>query len=233
MRQAECVSDSIYKSRCLKRLRELELPTEGWFCEWIEDTDEPEAVCELCGCARVRFLHHMRHPMVGHTIAVGCLCDGIMSGDELGAYEREREARNRAKRRQTFIHGAWRALVLPLPRPGDDHLRAGCQRAFHSKRPEKETDMRERQIEQRLTQAVRQRQGLGPKWVSPGLDGVPDRIILLPGGRIAFAELKAPGRPLRPLQRRRKAQLEALGFRVYVIDNQEQIGGVLDALSAP
>lgn len=93
--------------------------------------------------------------------------------------------------------------------------------------------MRERQIEQRLTRAVRKHQGLCPKWVSPGLDGVPDRIILLPGGRIAFAELKAPGRPLRPLQRRRRAQLEALGFRVYVIDNQEQIGGVLDALSAP
>ena len=37
--------------------------------------------------------------------------------------------------------------------------------------------MRERQIEQRLTQAVRQRQGLCPKWVSPGLDGVPDRIF--------------------------------------------------------
>ena len=54
MRQAECVSDSIYKSRCLKRLRELGLPTEGWVCEWIEDTDEPEAVCELwrvCPCA--------------------------------------------------------------------------------------------------------------------------------------------------------------------------------------
>ena len=92
--------------------------------------------------------------------------------------------------------------------------------------------MRERQIEQRLTQAVRKRQGLCPKCVRPGLDGVPDRIILLPGRRIAFAELKAPGKPLRPLQRRRKAQLEALGFRVYVIDNQEQIGGVLDALSA-
>ena len=92
--------------------------------------------------------------------------------------------------------------------------------------------MRERQIEQRLTQAVRKRRGLCPKWVSPGLDGVPDRIILLPGGRIAFAELKAPGKPLRPLQQRRKVQLEALGFRVYVIDNQEQIGGVLDALSA-
>ena len=93
--------------------------------------------------------------------------------------------------------------------------------------------MRERQIERALVQAVKARGGMCPKWVSPGLDGVPDRIILLPGGRIAFAELKAPRRPLRPLQRRRKAQLEALGFRVYVIDNQEQIGGVLDALSAP
>ena len=108
MRQAECVSDSIYKSRCLKRLRELGLPTEGWVCEWIEDTEEPEEVCELCGCARVRFLHHMWHRMVGHTIAVGCLCDGIMSGDEMGAYEREREARNRTKRKQTFIHGKWK-----------------------------------------------------------------------------------------------------------------------------
>ena len=92
---------------------------------------------------------------------------------------------------------------------------------------------REHDIEQHLVYAVRRRQGLCPKWVSPGLGGVPDRIILLPSGRIAFAELKAPGKPLRPLQRRRRAQLEALGFQVYVIDNQEQIGGVLDAISAP
>ena len=64
----------------------------------------------------------------------------------------------------------------------DDHLRPGCQRAFHRQRPEKEADMRERQIEQRLTQAVRQRQGLCPKWVSPGLDGVPDRTSCFPAG---------------------------------------------------
>ena len=92
--------------------------------------------------------------------------------------------------------------------------------------------MRESSIESYLVRKVKDHGGLCFKFVSPGNPGVPDRIILLPGGRIAFAELKAPGRPLRPLQRRRKAQLEALGFRVYVIDNQEQIGGVLDALSA-
>ena len=75
--------------------------------------------------------------------------------------------------------------------------------------------------------------GLAPKFVSPGLDGVPDRLLLLPNGRMAFAELKAPGKQLRPLQKRRKRQLETLGFRVYVIDNIDQIGGVLDELSAP
>ena len=60
--------------------------------------------------------------------------------------------------------------------------------------------MREKKIEQSLVRAVRAAGGLCPKWVSPGLDGVPDRIVLLPGGRIAFAELKAPGKKPRPLQ---------------------------------
>ena len=93
--------------------------------------------------------------------------------------------------------------------------------------------MRERIVEEHLVKAVRLMGGLAPKFVSPGLDGVPDRLILLPGGRMVFAETKAPGKTLRPLQRRRKRQLEALGFRVYVIDSTEQIGGVLDELSAP
>ena len=91
--------------------------------------------------------------------------------------------------------------------------------------------MRERDIEQKMIKAIRKRGGLCPKWVSPGLDGVPDRMLLLPGGRIAFAELKAPGKTIRTQQRYRKAQLERLGFRVYVIDSTEQIGGVLDELS--
>lgn len=93
--------------------------------------------------------------------------------------------------------------------------------------------MREKTIEDHLTHTVRLTGGLAPKFVSPGLDGVPDRLLLLPNGRIAFAELKAPGKQLRPLQKRRKRQLETLGFRVYVIDNIDQIGGVLDELSAP
>ena len=91
--------------------------------------------------------------------------------------------------------------------------------------------MREKIIEEKLVKAIRLMGGLAPKFVSPGFDGVPDRLILLPNGRMAFAELKAPGKQLRPLQKRRKRQLEALGFRVFVIDNTDQIGGVLDELS--
>ena len=93
--------------------------------------------------------------------------------------------------------------------------------------------MREKNIESCLVAEVRRRGGLAPKFVSPGLDGVPDRLILLPGGNFAFAELKAPGKTLRPLQALRKRQLEKLGFRVFVIDGTGQIGGVLDAICAP
>ncbi len=91
--------------------------------------------------------------------------------------------------------------------------------------------MREQEIEKHLVAAVRKHGGLCPKWISPGLSGVPDRLILLPEGRVAFAELKAPGKTLRPLQRMRKAQLEQLGFQVFVIDSTEQIGRALDELS--
>lgn len=68
------------------------------------------------------------------------------------------------------------------------------------------------------------------KFVSPGMSGVPDRIVLFPGGHIAFVELKAPGKHMRPLQLRRKRQLETFGFSVYCIDRPEQIGGVLDEI---
>lgn len=93
--------------------------------------------------------------------------------------------------------------------------------------------MREKLIEQNLVLAVHRMGGLAPKFTSPGWAGAPDRLVLLPGGRLAFVEVKAPGKTLRPLQVRRKRQLETLGFRVYVIDRPEQIGGVLDEICSP
>ena len=83
--------------------------------------------------------------------------------------------------------------------------------------------MLEKKIEQKLVKAVKKEGGLCLKFVSPGMDGMPDRIVLMPGGRIAFVEVKAPGKKPRPLQLRRHEQLRELGFRVSVLDDPDQI----------
>ena len=90
--------------------------------------------------------------------------------------------------------------------------------------------LRESLIERKLVIEVKKRGGLAVKFVSPGLDGVPDRLVLFPGGKLAFVELKAPGKTMRPLQEKRARQLTALGFQVYCVDNKEKIGGVLDEI---
>ena len=90
----------------------------------------------------------------------------------------------------------------------------------------------ESRIERRLAVSVKKMGGMAVKFTSPGLDGVPDRIVLLPGKKIAFVELKAPGKKPRPLQVKRMRQLKSLGFPVYVVDGIEQIGGVLDEICA-
>ena len=90
--------------------------------------------------------------------------------------------------------------------------------------------MNERTIERKLVEAVRSMGGLCPKFTSPGWDGVPDRIVLLPDGKVSFVETKAPGKRMRPLQRRRKEQLEGLGFKVFCLDSVEGIKEVLDEI---
>ena len=92
--------------------------------------------------------------------------------------------------------------------------------------------MREKIVEQKLVQSVKARGGICPKFVSPGYDGMPDRLVLLPDGKFAFAELKAPGKKPRPLQTARHEMLKRLGYRVFVIDSTEQIGGMLDEIQS-
>lgn len=90
--------------------------------------------------------------------------------------------------------------------------------------------MREKHIEQKLVSAVKSMGGIAPKFVSPGFDGMPDRIVLLPGGHIGFVEVKATGEKPRPLQLARHGLLRRLGFNVYVLDDERQIGGILDEI---
>ena len=92
--------------------------------------------------------------------------------------------------------------------------------------------MREKEIEKKLTLEAKKRGGLAVKFVSPGFDGMPDRIVLMPEGKIAFVEVKAPNKSPRPLQMARHKLLRALGFLVFVLDDESQIGGILDAVQS-
>ena len=70
-------------------------------------------------------------------------------------------------------------------------------------------------------------EGIALKFVSPGLDGMPDRLVLLPMGRIAFVEVKSPGKKPRPLQLARHELLRKLGFKVFVLDDAADINKIL------
>ncbi|MDD3034094.1 MAG: VRR-NUC domain-containing protein [Bacteroidales bacterium] len=90
--------------------------------------------------------------------------------------------------------------------------------------------MREKTIEQKLAAAVKKHGGICPKFTSPGFDGMPDRLLLLSHGKFAFVEVKAPGEKPRPLQLARHRLLSRLGFRVYVLDSEEQIETIIQEI---
>lgn len=82
----------------------------------------------------------------------------------------------------------------------------------------------ERDIERKLRIMVERRGGMCLKWVCPGWSGVPDRIVLLPGGRVIFVETKRPaGGRLSALQRWWFEQLRRLGFKVVSVRNVDDI----------
>lgn len=90
--------------------------------------------------------------------------------------------------------------------------------------------MREKTIEQKLAAAVKKHGGICPKFTSPSFDGMPDRIVLMPNGKMAFVEVKAPGEKPRPLQIARHRLLSRLGFQVYVLDSEEQIETIIQEI---
>ena len=79
--------------------------------------------------------------------------------------------------------------------------------------------MKEKEIESYLVRKVKELGGTAYKFVSPGHDGVPDRLVCLPGGLVWFVELKARGQKPRPLQQVEIGRLCNLDFRVCVIDS--------------
>lgn len=89
----------------------------------------------------------------------------------------------------------------------------------------------EKQVELKLVTETRKRGGLAVKFVSPGYAGMPDRLVLLPNGKLAFVEVKAPGKKPRVLQVKRHERLRELGFRVFVLDTPEDVPGLLETIA--
>lgn len=90
--------------------------------------------------------------------------------------------------------------------------------------------LRESDIEKYMVYRVKGKGGMAIKFISPSMIGIPDRLILMPKGKIAFVELKAKGKKPRPIQAKRIKDLRKLGFKCYVIDDKSQIGGVIDEI---
>ncbi|UUZ96006.1 VRR-NUC domain-containing protein [Paenibacillus sp. P25] len=91
--------------------------------------------------------------------------------------------------------------------------------------------MRESTLEQRLVREVKKIGGIAPKWVSPGNNGVPDRIVILPNGRTVYVEMKAPGEKPTALQERWVKRLRAMGHKVYVLDSAEAIDRFIEEVN--
>lgn len=91
-------------------------------------------------------------------------------------------------------------------------------------------NMLESLIEQHLVKEVNRRNGLCLKFNSQSMTGIPDRIILMKNGTVAFVEVKQKGKKPRPLQELRMKQLRQLGFKVYTLDEKEKIGEILDEI---
>lgn len=83
--------------------------------------------------------------------------------------------------------------------------------------------VRESTVESYLRDRVKAQGGIAYKFVSPGNVGVPDRLIVFPGGTVYFRELKATGKKPTPLQVRQLEKLKDLGFDVGVIDSKQGV----------
>lgn len=89
---------------------------------------------------------------------------------------------------------------------------------------EKKFEKSEKWLERQLVKKIGERGGVALKYSNANRTGYPDRLVLLPGGRAHFVELKSKGRKPTRLQSLRHEELRALGFGVAVVDSPEALG---------
>lgn len=81
--------------------------------------------------------------------------------------------------------------------------------------------MLEKDVEAWLVAEAKKRGGIAYKFTSPQRRSVPDRLVLMPGGNIFFAECKAPGKTPTDAQAREHERMRGIGFEVFVVDKKE------------
>jgi hypothetical protein len=91
--------------------------------------------------------------------------------------------------------------------------------------------MNEKLLEKKLREAVKKLGGQALKFRSPGITGVPDRIVLMPGGKVWFVEVKSTGKKLSPRQEIVHPMLQKLNFEVVVIDTAEKLVDFLNVIA--
>lgn len=91
--------------------------------------------------------------------------------------------------------------------------------------------MLEKTVEKRLVDGIKRRGGKALKFIPTACKGMPDRLVLLPGGRVIWVELKADDGELSPMQCKRRKELQALGFEVYVLQGVGMVEEFLRGIS--
>lgn len=91
-------------------------------------------------------------------------------------------------------------------------------------------ELSEKDVERALRDKVREAGGIAFKFVSPGISGVPDRIVVLPDNHVGFVEVKKPGKKTRPEQEYQIRRLQKMGCYVTVLDDPEDIDTVISGI---
>ncbi len=93
------------------------------------------------------------------------------------------------------------------------------------------TTMNEKLLERKLCEGVKRAGGIALKLICLSFTGLPDRTVLLPGGKIQFAEIKTTGKKPSPRQRIVIGFLQGLGFKVWIVDSEVKLSEFLNDIA--
>ena len=89
-------------------------------------------------------------------------------------------------------------------------------------------EQNEKYLEKKLREEVRKSGGLAIKFTSPYFTGMPDRLVLMPKGKIWFVEVKSTGKKLKDIQEAQAKKLQELGFNSRLVDSKAALDSFIE-----